>query len=215
MYIIDYQGFNSEYKEQDDFIEAIKLQIGENDTLKYQGQILQSCCVAVSDENITDIFKELEIENIAEKVSDKLNWLYKFEHLLSIWNELVLVCEITCSFVRKHGFYLACEKQLKTEFELNKVQSNYKQITKLQERLLDYLKFEGSKCKANEKLLGSSEIIESIFGTQKQLEKQQVKSGFTKLILAIAARISKTTMPIVKKAMETISIKKLDEWSKK
>ncbi len=49
MYIIDYQGFNSEYKEQDDFIEAIKLQIGENDTIKYQWQILQSCCVAVSD----------------------------------------------------------------------------------------------------------------------------------------------------------------------
>lgn len=39
----------NDYKEQDDFIEAIKLQIGENDTIKYQWQILQSCCVAVSD----------------------------------------------------------------------------------------------------------------------------------------------------------------------
>ncbi len=56
---------------------------------------------------------------------------------------------------------------------------------------------------------GSSEIIESIFGNQKQLEKQQLKSGFPKLILAIAARISKTTMPIVKKAMRQFQQKNL------
>jgi hypothetical protein len=38
---------------------------------------------------------------------------------------------------------------------------------------------EEKKAKPNEKLLGSSEIIESVFGKLKRIEGDQEKSGFT------------------------------------
>jgi hypothetical protein len=40
-------------------------------------------------------------------------------------------------------------------------------------------------CKENERLLGSSEVIESVFGKQKYLEREYAKEGFTSLILGI------------------------------
>ena len=204
---------DTEYKERNDFIEALNRQIGDIQTIKYQEPILKSCCTP--DKYGCDTFQNLEIPDLAKKVSEKLSWIYQFETILPEWEKLVLISEITCDFVRKQGFSCGCAKQLEVEFEKNVGESNYKSVEKLQERLLEYVEQESAKCKGKERLPGSSEIIESIFGTQKQLEKQQVKSGFTQLILGIAARISQTTAPIVKKALETISTKKISEWTKK
>jgi hypothetical protein len=64
-------------------------------------------------------------------------------------------------------------------------------------------------------LLGSSEIIESVFGKLKRLEQNQAKSGFTGLVLSVAAVVSETTQEVVQQAIETVPTKKVLEWTKK
>lgn len=61
-------------------------------------------------------------------------------------------------------------------------------------------------------MLGSSEVIESVFGKLKRLEKDQAKNGFTSMVLSIAAMVSSTTKEIIEKAMETVPTKKISEW---
>ncbi|RLA76877.1 MAG: hypothetical protein DRG30_01720 [Epsilonproteobacteria bacterium] len=48
----------------------------------------------------------------------------------------------------------------------------------------------------------------------KSLEKEQSKSSFTSLILSIGAVVSKTTTAVLKKALETVDINMINEWSK-
>ena len=64
------------------------------------------------------------------------------------------------------------------------------------------------KAKADERLLGSSEIIESVFGKLKNLEQDQVKSGFTAMLLSLAAVVSTTSRDIIQKALETVVARK-------
>jgi len=65
-----------------------------------------------------------------------------------------------------------------------------------------------------ERLLGSSEIIESVIGKFKSLEQDQSKSGFTAMILSLASMLSKTTQDVIHKAIESVPTKKVLEWMK-
>jgi hypothetical protein len=76
------------------------------------------------------------------------------------------------------------------------------------------VKNESLKAQPNERLLGSSEIIESVLGKTKRLEQDQSKSGFTGLVIGAAAMVSHTTQEVVTKAMETVPTKKIIEWIK-
>jgi hypothetical protein len=66
---------------------------------------------------------------------------------------------------------------------------------------------ESLKAKPGEHVLGSSEVIESVLGRLKRLEQNQAKSGFTGLVLSVAAVVSKTTLDVVQQAMETVPTK--------
>ncbi len=71
------------------------------------------------------------------------------------------------------------------------------------------------KAEPEEQLLGSSEVIESVFGKLKRLEQDQAKSGFTGLLLSAGAMVSTTTKEVIQKAMETVPTKKVLDWCKK
>jgi len=68
------------------------------------------------------------------------------------------------------------------------------------------------KARPNEKLLGSSEIIESVFGKLQRIEGDQEMSGFTGNVLSVCAMVSKTTLEMIKNAMKTITTPFLNEW---
>ncbi|MCP4409851.1 MAG: hypothetical protein GY807_19320, partial [Gammaproteobacteria bacterium] len=55
----------------------------------------------------------------------------------------------------------------------------------------------------------------SVFGKLKRLEHNQSKSGFTGLVLSVAALVSETTQEVVQNAMETVPTKKVLEWTRK
>ena len=59
------------------------------------------------------------------------------------------------------------------------------QTIKVREELLNFVREESSKAKPGERLLGSSEVIESVFGKLKRMERDQSKSGFTGLLLSV------------------------------
>ena len=54
-----------------------------------------------------------------------------------------------------------------------------------------------------------------VLGKLKQLEQNQGKSGFTGLLLGVAAIVSHTTQEVVQQAMETVPTKKVIQWTKK
>jgi hypothetical protein len=64
---------------------------------------------------------------------------------------------------------------------------------------------------ANEQLLGSSDVIESVLGKMKRLERDQSKNGFS-LLLSLSAIVAITTTAVIQKALETVSTKQVWDW---
>ena len=117
------------------------------------------------------------------------------------------------TMLRKNYLTLQSHQQLSAELkqkypELDELNASF------QDELLAFIKQQGDVCKQGEKLLAGSEIIESVFGKQKYLEGEQSKSGFTGLVLAIGAIVSKITPELMKQALEEVSVQKIRDWQK-
>ena len=139
----------------------------------------------------------------------KLGWITRFRKPLEEWRELLEIIIITETFVRYQGLYLGASHDLKKIFTSPANTNRTKQV---QKELICFVAQESFKAKPNERLLGSSEVIESVFGKLKRLKKDQAKNGFTSMVLSIAAMVSSTTKEIIEKAMETVPTKKISEW---
>ena len=61
---------------------------------------------------------------------------------------------------------------------------------------------EVNKIPKGARLPGCSEVIESVFGKFKQLEKNHASGGLTSLVLSLPAIVGEVSMDIVKQAME-------------
>jgi len=145
------------------------------------------------------------------RLKDKLGWLLDYEKHLAKWQDLIRIVDDAVEFVNFQGIYRDCEIDLR---ELSTFKAKTKQAKNVREELLDFIGQEAQKANRHERLLGSSEIIESLFGKFKQLEHDQSKSGFTGYLLSIAASVSKTTEDVTQQALETVRTKKVHEWFK-
>ncbi|KPA10357.1 hypothetical protein MHK_009439 [Candidatus Magnetomorum sp. HK-1] len=154
--------------------------------------------------------KKEKLEGIDyEKIEKKFEELKEYESQISEWDELDKITRKTESVVRKGGIYKGCSLKLETELK-KEIKSERGQ--RVATELINFVEHEETKAKANEKLLGSSEIIESVFGKLKRIEGDQEKSGFTGNVLSVCAMVSRTTLEMIKEAMETITTPCLNEW---
>jgi hypothetical protein len=63
-----------------------------------------------------------------------------------------------------------------------------------------------------ERLIGSTEILESIFGDLKTLERQQSESGLTGLMLVVGAIVSRWTIEEINNALGATPWKAVAAW---
>jgi len=119
-----------------------------------------------------------QTENQPEKLTEKLGWLYDYRENLEQWNELI--SEVTCieNFVKKQGLTQQSHGELSKQLEEQLPNSSSPRTQKVRHKLLEFVKEQGAKAHSSERLLGSSEVIESVFGKQKRLEQDQAKSSW-------------------------------------
>jgi hypothetical protein len=152
------------------------------------------------------------LECTKEYITDKLGWLADFRSDLEEWKELIHIVKEAETFIKFQGLYRDCHIDL---MELPTFRVKTLRAKGIKKELLDFVEQESKKAGKDDRLLGTSEVIESVFGKMKRLEHDQAKSGFTVFILSLAAMVSETTTEVVHKALETISTNKIHEWFKK
>jgi hypothetical protein len=108
-----------------------------------------------------------------EQVKLKLGWVRRFRSQLEQWGELFQIVNITESFVRQAGLYhganfdLACRLQHLASTE---------RAEKVRRELVTFVAQEEAKAHPHERLLGSSEVVESVLGKMKRIEQDQAKN---------------------------------------
>src|SRR5262249_18901590 len=87
-------------------------------------------------------------------------------------------------------------------------------VKRVSTELVAFLAKESLKARPHERLVGSSEVIESVFGKLKRLEHDQSKGGFTGLVLSMAAMVSTTTGEVIQQALQAVPTKRVLAWCK-
>ena len=146
------------------------------------------------------------------QIEVKYGWLRAFRQPLRQWGELLAIVTTTEDFVRTHGFYRHGHVDLEQQLAGLAQSARGKRV---RHQLLGFVREQSFKAKAHERLVGSSEVLESVFGRFKQLEHEQVKSGFTGLLLSLAALVSTTTPEVIQMALEKVRTKEVVAWCKK
>ena len=128
-------------------------------------------------------------------------WLTDLKEFIYILKQLVLVTQTVRQYIREHNLYRGVATDLEKlllELPIEMEASQYAGI------LLDFVKEEASRVPEGRVWIGSSELIESLFGKVKHLEQDQCKGGFTSLILGAAACIGRIDSNTIGKALQTI-----------
>jgi len=144
------------------------------------------------------------------QVEAKLGWLSDFRPHLAEWQQLLADLTTIESFVRQEGLSASTGPDL--NHHLPSLQVETERTRQVRQQLLDFVTTQAAKAQPNERLLGSSEVIESVFGELKRIEQDQARSGFTGLLLSVAAMLSHTSTEVVQKALETVPTKTVLTW---
>lgn len=145
------------------------------------------------------------------RIDEKLGWLYEYREHLSQWQELIGVVKEVEDYIKFVGLYSSCHIDMLEQLDMDVTTPRANQV---RNELVSFVKQLSMDAKGDERLLGSSEIIESVIGKFKSLEQDQSRSGFTGMLLSLPAMLSNTTQDVIQKALESVPTKKVLGWVK-
>ena len=145
------------------------------------------------------------------KLQEKLGWLRNYRTDLGTWDALLQLISTTLSYVRQEGYHQGAAVALKRRFQGSLRQTPCRRLAK---QILEFVDEQSASAHPGEHLLGSSECLESLIGTGKRMERQQSKSGFTKMVLAMAAAVAEPTKEYLQAALGHVSTEAVYEWGR-
>lgn len=142
-------------------------------------------------------------------MNNELSWLKEYADQLMEWNQLVEAGRKVRDIVRREGISKGCY-----DLVLNRL-LNIATLPKAEQfacAILDFLEEEGEKVPEGKRVLGSSEIIESVFGVHKIVSSRGPKP-MGRLVLSMASRVAEeSSEELVAEAFERIQEKTIDDW---
>ena len=143
-----------------------------------------------------------------EKYDDKVAWVNDYSKEINKWRKILNLLDIMMKEVKSNGFNNQTYNNVSRK--MRKVKSRVKQIVDIKHKILDYISEETNNL--NETFLGTSDIIESIFGRYKNFSSKTPMREVGKAVLTMPVFTSKLDPMEVKLAMETVTDNQVKEW---
>ena len=144
-----------------------------------------------------------------ERLEEKFGWLRDYEEPLRVWSQMQQVIDIVNDFVRCQGHYPGSAVDLRRQLKPLSLTGPAKA---LRTELVAFVRHESRKAKRGERLPGSTEVLESTFGKQKEIQGHQSKGGFTGLLLALPALLGTITADTVRAALKFAKTADVIQW---
>lgn len=142
-------------------------------------------------------------------MNKELSWLKRYTNRLTEWSQLVEAGRGVRDIVRRQGLSKGCYHQI-SDHLLNIV--TLPKAEQFACDILDFLEGEGEKIPEGKVVLGSSEIIESVFGMHKIVSSRGPKP-MGRLVLSMASRIGEApSEKLIAEAFERIQERTIDNW---
>lgn len=150
-----------------------------------------------------------------ELLEKHCGWILQHKELLERLKQMALISQKVRQHIREQGICSSTGDQIDTLLEKAMELSNFnEQACEYAGMLIDFFHEQSQVVPMGQIWIGSSEIIESLFGKLKSLEQDQSKGGFTSLILGAAACVGKIDPDIVSAAMRHVSTADVEKWTK-
>jgi hypothetical protein len=142
------------------------------------------------------------------RVEAKLGWLRKFAPQVRRWQEMLAVVGTTEHYVRHQGIHAKAAEELAAALPKPTTPA----AKRLRKALLAFVEEEAGLAQDNERLLGSSEVLESIIGKFKYVAGERGQHGLTGMVLSIGALVGKQTVATVETALTETPTREVWSW---
>jgi len=143
-----------------------------------------------------------------QRVEEKLGWLRKFAPQVRRWAEMLAVIGTAEHYVRHEGIHAQAAAELAVVLPKPATPA----ACRLRRQLLEFIEAQGRQAREGERLLGSSEILESIIGRFKNVAGERGQHGLTGMALSIGALVGNLTAVTVQAAMTEITTHDVWNW---
>lgn len=156
--------------------------------------------------------KILNLEDqIPLNIRDKLNWLFERQDKIKLWSQWIEIGKNVREEIRCRGFGEGAADRLATRLipiDMTRSSEN------LACTLIDFVSVESEKLSCSKKVIGTTELIESLFGCFKRTKAGvwDRYGGIGRLILTMASRVGEMTLNVVKSALETVKTTDVNSW---
>lgn len=141
----------------------------------------------------------------------KLGWLREYREALYHWSVLLAIAETAEHYVRHEGYHATATEELRQRLDglaINAVAASQEKA------VLEFVAEQSSQARGKERLIGSSEVLESLIGKYKSLQGTNSRGGMTPQVLAFGAMVAKKTKATIRQAMIAIRTSDVMQWCK-
>jgi hypothetical protein len=145
------------------------------------------------------------------RLEKALGWLREMGEALAVWGEWLALSEEAVRSVRQGGLHSGAAKELAgclrglARTEAGRV---------LAWALVDFVREQKTQAKRGERLVGSTEVLESLFGRYKALAREHSKGGVTALALGMAGLLGAPSEEEMAQALADCSTADVRAWVK-
>jgi hypothetical protein len=142
------------------------------------------------------------------RVEAKLGWLRKFAPQVRRWQEMLAVVGTAEHYVRHEGVHAKAAEELAAALPKPTTPA----AKRLRKQLLEFVEQQAQQIRGDERLLGSSEVLESIIGKFKNVAGERGQHGLTGMALSIGALVGTQTVDTVQTAMSETTNQQVWDW---
>jgi len=142
------------------------------------------------------------------EVEEKLGWLRKFALPVRRWGEMLSVIGAVEHYVRHEGIHAQAADELAATLPKSTIPA----VQRLRKQLLEFVAAECQQTREGERLLGSSEVLESIIGKFKHVAGERGQHGLTGMVLSIGALVGNLAVETVHAAMTETTTTEVWNW---
>jgi hypothetical protein len=143
-------------------------------------------------------------------LESKLGWLREFREDVGCYERLLRIVRQTQEEVKNHGLSRQTAKRVRQGLDLDVLATPRSRgfLT----RVLKYLRAEGEKIPRGESWLGTSDVIESLFGKYKWLGEKAPYAEVGASVLALPVLTRELTAELLHEALSTVSGDEVRAW---
>jgi hypothetical protein len=155
---------------------------------------------------------QLTAEQTRTWVEERIGWLRDFRDDIYLYGAMMQVVRSAQTVVKQQGLRRDSRERVRSALPLDL--PDHPRLRRLIEQVDQHLTQEGAKLPTEEGYLGSSDIIESLFGKHKLFTENSTHKGIGPNLLLLPLLTIKWTIALVLAALESTSCADVIEWQK-